>query len=81
MGVVRAGQRVAGSLELNDDRRAQKGLQRLAFRVSKVRNRFVITVSLDFRDGTTLRLEEPLSAQRMTEDSAEVFKSRLEACG
>ena len=48
---------------------------------AKVRDWFGVTATIELRDGTTLRLKEPMAAQRWTEDSGEVFKNHLNGCG
>jgi hypothetical protein len=48
---------------------------------AKVRDWLTVTATIELRDGTTLRLKEPMSAYRWKEDSSEVFKNQLNACG
>jgi hypothetical protein len=48
---------------------------------AKVRDWLTVTATIALRDGTRLRLKEPMSAYRWKEDSSEVFKKHLNACG
>ena len=48
---------------------------------AKVSGWFTIKATIKLRDGTTLRLKEPMSSQRLKEDSNEVFKAQLARCG
>jgi Zn-dependent protease with chaperone function len=48
---------------------------------AKVRNWMTVTATIKLRDGTSIRLKEPMSASRLKDDSNEVFKTRLEGCG
>ena len=48
---------------------------------AKVSGWFTIKATIKLRDGTTLRLKEPMSSQRLKEDSNEVFKAHLARCG
>ena len=48
---------------------------------AKVRDWLTVTATIALRDGTRLRLKEPMSAYRWKEDSGEVFKNHLNACG
>ncbi len=48
---------------------------------AKVRDWLGVTATIELRDGTTLRLKEPLSAERWKDDSSEVFKNHLNGCG
>jgi Zn-dependent protease with chaperone function len=48
---------------------------------AKVRDWFAIRATIKLRDGTTVRLREPLSSDRLKEDSNEVLKNCLDGCG